>query len=127
MLRGALFVCTVLFAAGSVMASESPLPASALVSDERSTVTSLPTGYFATSSSSLDVKSLPGMLSFHSAYITTASFASTTGQCNLFLAIESTSSQVTYKLGLKGLGGNLLKNPSSGASAASGTWSSSRF
>ena len=69
--------------------------------------------YFASSTTStLDVKSLPGMLSFHSAYITTGSFNPGTGQCNLFLAIEPTSSQVTYKLGLKGVDGNLLKNPS---------------
>jgi hypothetical protein len=65
--------------------------------------------YFASfTTSTLDVKSLPGMLSFHSAYITTGSFNPGTGQCNLFLAIEPTSSQVTYKLGLKGVDGESL-------------------
>ena len=112
-MRGALFAFSVLFAAGSVMASESPLPASALSSDDRSAAERLRMSYFASSTTStLDVKSLPGMLSFHSAYITTGSFNPGTGQCNLFLAIEPTSSQVTYKLGLKGVDGNLLKNPS---------------
>ena len=112
-MRAALFAFSVLFAAGSVMASESPLPASALSSDDRSAAERLRMSYFASSTTStLDVKSLPGMLSFHSAYITTGSFNPGTGQCNLFLAIEPTSSQVTYKLGLKGVDGNLLKNPS---------------
>jgi hypothetical protein len=99
-MRGGLFAL-VLFAAGSVMASESPLPALALVADERSTATSVPMGYFATSTTSLDIKSLPGMVSFHGAYITPASFTPATGQCNVFLAIEPTSSQVTYRLGLR--------------------------
>lgn len=111
-MRGALFAFSVLFAAGSVMASEPPLPASALPSDDRSAAERLRMSYFSSSTSTLDVKSLPGMLSFHSAYITTGSFNPGTGQCNLFLAIEPTSSQVTYKVGLKGVDGNLLKNPS---------------
>jgi hypothetical protein len=51
------------------------------------------------------------MQSFHGAYISTASFNAATGQCNVFLAIEPTSTQVTYKLGLKGEDGNALKNP----------------
>jgi|AntAceMinimDraft_5_1070358.scaffolds.fasta_scaffold215882_1 hypothetical protein len=69
-------------------------------------------GYFASSAGALNTKSLPVMLWFHVACITTESFNSETGQCNLLLAIEPIYSQVTSVLGLRGVQGYVLEDPS---------------
>ena len=65
-------------------------------------------------SSTLDVKPLPGLGLFHSAFITAGNFNSTTAQCTVFINIEPTSSQVQCKIGLRGVDRNLLKNASFG-------------
>ena len=107
-MRGLLTALFVQLAAGSVITSKSsPLSAGTLHSVE-----SMPLGNFA--SSTLDVKPLPGLGLFHSAFITAGSFNSTTAQCTVRITIEPTSSQVQCKIGLRGVDGNLLKNASFG-------------
>jgi hypothetical protein len=121
-MRVLLTALFVQLAAGSVMTSESSsLSAGTLYEVEGGAVSSIPLGNFATSA--LDVKPLPGMGLFHSAFITAGSFNSTTAQCTVCITIEPTSSQVRCKIGLRGVDGNLLKNASFGMDDLSSVYS----
>ena len=62
-------------------------------------------GYFTPSTGTRNIKSLPGMLSFHGAYITAGSFNSETGLCKLSgAARDSVASVCVQEMPMRCLG-----------------------